>query len=74
MCYGISLYSVGVSSPSYFPSEILTKPLTLGGGMEEKALTLCKHYSATAKTLACYPQCFSHKHKAQHHMGSYDES
>jgi len=41
---------------------------------KEKALMLCKHCSATAKTLVCYQHCSSHKSKTQHPTGFCEES
>lgn len=36
-------------------------------------MTLCKHFSAIAKTFLCYQQCFHHKSKMQHHTGCFKE-
>lgn len=41
-----------VSPPSFLPT-----PRLVAEKEKEKALTLCKHFSATAKTLGCYQQC-----------------
>jgi len=65
---------LAVSSPSNF----LIPGLLSGGGRgvlgKEKALVLCKHYSAIATALLCHQHCFSHKPKTQHHMGCCEES
>lgn len=44
----------------------------LGCWEKEKTLTLCKQFSATAKTLVSYQHCFSHKFKAQPHRRCYE--
>jgi len=46
------------------PPNFLTTPSLFTKGAErekEKVLTLCKHCSATARTLLCYQCCFSHR-------------
>jgi len=53
--YGIPVWSVGVSCPSYVPSLPLAHPqptsLGVGKGVRETALMLHEHCSAVAKTL-----------------------
>lgn len=56
-----------VPPPSFLPT----------GGAEqekEKALTLCKRCSATARTQVCYRHCFSHKPKTWHLTGCSEEN
>lgn len=62
--YRISLWSIWVTWPGCVPLFLLTTPSLLTGvvGWEpEEALTLCKDYSAKAKTLVHLPTpfCFS---------------
>lgn len=63
---GIPLWLVR-SSASLCPlPAYCTLPSLFTRGAEretEKALTLCKHCSATPKIWACYQHCFSHKPK-----------
>ena len=60
------------------PSSLLTPRLFAGEGKaeweKEKALMLCKHCSAIAKTLMCYQQGFNHKSRRQHHAGCREEN
>lgn len=70
------LWPVKVSCPIYEPSQLLSTSLLTEGPKheKEKALALCKHSSAIAKTLVCCEHCFIHESKAHHCMGYYEES
>ena len=72
-----SLVSLGQLSwihslPTFFSAPV--NLLCRVGEDREKTLTLCKNCSAIAKTPLCYPHCFNHKCKAQHHTGSCEGS
>ena len=74
--YGISLWSLWVSCPGYVPSQDLAHPQPTGegGNAGERALTLCEHCSAIAKTLVCYRHLSSYQYRAQHYEGCYGEN
>lgn len=74
--YGVSLCSVRASSAGCIPSQLLGHPRSSCWGRDtaRRALTLCKRYSAAAKTLPCCQCCSSHKSKTQHHAGCFEES
>lgn len=59
--HGVSIWSVWVLAVS--PPRLLRTPGLVPGDTEwgtERALALCKHSSAIAKTLLCYQCCFGH--------------
>jgi len=69
MSYGMGypLGQLGSALPAVSPPSSSCTPSLLAGGVVRgagKALTLCKHCSAIAKTPLCYQCCFQHKSKA----------
>lgn len=74
---GISLWSVWVICPGCVPHGPLSTRGWYAVGAEwekEKALMLCNHYSAIAKTLVCHQHCFKLQPKTQHHRDCYEEN
>lgn len=66
MEYHFVLLGVVVSCPACVPSQFLvhSQPTHWQESLQaEKASTLCKHYSAIAKTPLCYQHCFQHRSK-----------
>lgn len=64
------LWSVGISSQSCVPSQLLVHPSPLADGVEreaERALTRCKPCSVIFKTFSCFQCYFEKKSKAQLH-------
>jgi len=59
--HGRSVQSVPVTFPGCVPSPQLVNPWSTHWGSEwkpEESLMLCRHLSATAKSLVCYQHCF----------------
>jgi len=77
MWNGISLWSFGVSCPSYAPANFLCTSRLFAGQAdceEEEAFMLCKECSAACKVLVCYQCWFGYKSKADHHMVCCEEN
>ena len=71
MVWNIPLVSSGqLSWLCPLPRSCPPRP-TVGGEMSERALVLCKHYSAVATPPVCYQHPASSQHKTQHHEGCY---
>ena len=71
MVWNIPLVSSGqLSWLCPLPRSCPPRP-TVGGKMSERALVLCKHYSAVATIPVCYQHPASSQHKTQYHEGCY---
>ena len=70
--YPFGQFGSAVSAVS--PRILLHTPSLLAFGWRgrEITLTLCEHCSAIAETLVCYPHCYPHKCKTQHHRRCYE--
>lgn len=75
MVWNNSLVSLGQLPWIHSLQNFFPPPTCLLGRVEEErenTLTLCEDCASIAKTLFCYPHCFSHKCKAQRHMSCYE--
>ena len=62
--YGICFWLVWIICLVVSPPNLLHTPQSVHWGKQiEKALMLCKHCSAKARTLVCYQYCFGQKSK-----------
>lgn len=73
---GYPFGQLGSAVPAVAPCSSLCTPSLLAGRAAwgaAKALTLCKHCSAAAKTSLCHQCCFGHKSETQHRKSYCEE-